>query len=119
MFGVGLASDYPAGSVPGRWAVTSPWGPSKSRPRLRLQPKTIDLKPIGYLNPARRPIAQTGQHGLSLIAMMQFVTAGPIRSRISTDETDEIKREKAYISHQGSGKCRIALNVLWNSYVYS
>jgi hypothetical protein len=35
-----------------------------------LQPKTIDLKPIGYLNPARRPIARTGQHGLSLIAKM-------------------------------------------------
>jgi len=46
-----------------------------------MQPETIDLKPIVYLNPARRPIAQTGQHGLSLITKMQFVAAGPTRSK--------------------------------------
>lgn len=60
-----------------------------------MQPETIDLKPIGYLNPARRPIAQTGQHGLSLITKMQFVATGPIPSRVSIHETVEIKREKS------------------------
>jgi hypothetical protein len=112
MSGVGWALDCPASSARNRRVVTSPWGRSKSRPDLRLQPETIDLKPIGYLNPARRPIAQTGQPGLSRIAKMQFVTAGPIRSRISTDVTDEIKREKGYISGQRSGNIRVALNVL-------
>jgi hypothetical protein len=67
-----------------------------------MQPETIDLKPIGFLNPARRPIAQTGQHGLSLITKMQFVAAGPIWSRVSTNETDETKHEKAYISTKPS-----------------
>jgi hypothetical protein len=49
-----------------------------------MQPETIDLKPIGYLNPARRPIAQTGQHGLSPLTNMQLGAAGPIWSRVST-----------------------------------
>jgi hypothetical protein len=63
-----------------------------------MQPKTIDLKPIGYLNPARRPIAQTGQHGLSLITELQFVAAGPISSRDSTND----RRDKARKSlHSG------------------
>ena len=63
-----------------------------------MQPETIDLKPIGYLNPARRPIAPTGQHGLSLITKVQFVAAGPILSRVSIND----RRDKARKSlHSG------------------
>ncbi len=80
-----------------------------------MQPETIDLKPTGYLNPARRPIAQTGQHGLSLITKMQFVAAGPIWSQVSTYETDETKREKAYTPTKEPRDIRVAPNVLWDS----
>ena len=102
MFAVSQATERQASSGGRRRFQTSPRGRQRLGPGLRAQPETIDLKPIGFLNPARRPIAQTGQHGLSLITKMQFAAAGPICSRVSTNETDEIKHEKAYISTKPS-----------------
>jgi hypothetical protein len=96
------ATECQASSAQRRRLLTLPWGRQRLGPGLRVEPETIDLKPIGFLNPARRPIAQTGQQGLSLITKMQFVAAGPIWSRVSTNQTDETKREKAYISTKPS-----------------
>jgi hypothetical protein len=107
MFAVGQATECQASSAQRRHFLTSPWGRQRLGPGLRVEPETIDLKPIGFLNPARRPIAQTGQQGLSLITKMQFVAAGPIWNRLSTNETDETKREKTYISTKPSRMSRL------------
>src|ERR1700677_2807477 len=78
-----------------------------------MEPKTIDLKPIGYLNPARRPIAPIGQHGLSLITKCNSSLPGP--SGVMPTITDEGKHEKANISTTTSGDVRVTLNLLWDS----
>jgi len=64
---VGQATECQASWARRRRSVTSQWVRQGLRPRLRMQPETIDLTPIGFLNPARRPIAQTGQQGCRLL----------------------------------------------------
>src|SRR5580700_10530619 len=67
MFAVGQATECQASSAQRRRFLTSPWGRQRLGSGLRVEPETIDLKPIGFLNPALRPIAQPANMGCRLL----------------------------------------------------